>query len=339
MKIMFSLLKGGEYLKEWLAEWMRVHEVPKPFPREFSLKRMIVYDDSMVKENGVDEYMSVFSLWQNNMDWYDVVFIDVDGEDAYWKYREITRILLKSYDIEPSAIYFSGRGFHIYLWFDGRVFNDYGESVRKFAKMVGIDEFVDLRVLGDRRRMARIPHTYNSRSGMWVMKINPTWVWAEIKGRSRMHDEWNEKWKKQNEIGEILKEFDENNKVRKSVEWDFEGVEKNLSVVDEYFAKGDRFPPCIEAWKKEMEENGELDHIQRFNLGLFLLHVWGYEKTLNYFREHANDFKERYTSYQLKYMIRRKLKLYRCERLKEMGLCEWEKCPFYPTLNAWVKWR
>ena len=201
------------------------------------------------------------------------------------------------------------------------------------------DEFVDLKVLGDRRRMARIPHTYNSKSGMWVMKINPKWVWAEIKGRSRMHDEWEDNWKKQNVVGEILKEFDEENGHKKNINWDFDGVEKNLSIVDEYFAKGDRFPPCIEAWMKELEMTGELDHVQRFNLGLFLLHVWGYEKTLDYFRKYANDFKERYTSYQLKYMIRRKLKMYRCERLKEMGLCEWEKCPFYPTLNAWVRWR
>ena len=325
---------------KWLFEWLRVGDVKKPFPREFSLSRRVVYDYSAVKENGVDEYMSIFSLWQRRLGWYDVILIDIDGEDAYWKYKEVRKMVLGSYGIEPSVVYFSGRGFHLYFWFDGFVFNDYGETIRKFVKIIGLNEFVDNHVVGDKSRMARIPHTYNSKSGLWVMKVNPSWVWAEIKGKSRMHDEYDVAWVKNEELSKILLELDDGFEGKK-YDYEFDGEEVNNSIVDEYFVNGDKFPPCVESWKKEIEKTGELDHIERLNLAIFLLHVWGYKKTLEYFRKYASDFKEQYTVYQLRYIMKRKLKMHSCNRLKEFGLCPMEgrNCPFYPTLNAWVRWK
>lgn len=88
---------------------------------------------------------------------------------------------------------------------------------------------------------------------------------------------------------------------------------------------------------KELENTGELDHIQRLQMANFLLRVWGYEKTFNYFKKYAKDFNEQYTEYQLKYILKRNLKLYRCRRMMEMGFCP-EKCKYFPTLNKYV-WR
>lgn len=329
---------------DYLNEWVRLETAKKIFPREYGLGREVVYDFSFVKKYMVDKYMSVFSLWQRRMNYYDVIFIDVDGDngESYWKFREV-KSRLEDYGVDLSVIYFSGRGFHIYLWFDGFVFNDYGRTVRKFVDMVDISDLVDMHVIGDVSRMARMPHTYNMKSGLWVMKINPDWVWVEIKGKSKMHEEYDVKWKKNNKLGKFLRELDEKNvnSVRSNFEWNFEGVENNLSIVDEYFSNGGEFPECIKSWMKELVETGELDHVQRYNMALFLLHVWGYDKTLEFFRKYAADFKERYTKYQLEYMIKRKLKMYKCERLKKNGLCPIKKgvCPFYPTLNAWVRWK
>lgn len=330
--------------RKMIELWLRPDVKHMWFPRDYmngkcGRKVIMEYEKYM---GGTDRYMNVFSYIQQQLNIYDTLWFDIDGykKESYEKWKILKRLIYDfGYDI--TRVYFTGNGIHAYIDFPPTNFNNYRGAVRRFADEIGLKGFFDCPVSGDVNRLMRIPGSLNSKTALWMIEIHPDWTWVEIEDRSRKNMPYeNDNWKRI-DIVSHLKEYDEDEKVYDRVVFDTM-VDKGISYVDEYFADGneDKFPSCIKSFINEIKTTGNLDHYQRLNLAIFLLHVWGYDKCVAFFREFASDYDERTTSYQLKYIIRRKLKMYSCKRMENDGFCMWRRdCPFKPSLNSWVMFK
>lgn len=301
-----------QLLRYWLRRWDEARWV--------GIKRRVVNSWTDVvryleeEPKYVDKYASIFSFYQIENKLFDVIFLDVDVRNGEGRdiYRGTVRQLLE-YGIEPD-VYSSGRGYHIYIRFPEMQFGDYRYVARKFVgDFLGLDRYmtragvkdgIDRTVVGDVKRIARLPGTVNSKSGSVVDLL--------VRGRVS------------SEVGRILKELDSE---REYVVYT-DDVEEEYLLVDDV-----KFPPCIESSIKRLMETGELDHEERLNMSSFLIHVKGYEYVYSLFRKYARDFRPSVTSYQLRWIMRNRYKPYSCKRLKAFGLCP-RTCEFYPWM--WI---
>lgn len=317
------------------------------FPRHITLTRDTItheYDFySFYKVNqAMDVYLSVFSMYQIRRRLFDTIFIDIDPDDgltypkekflsAYEKFYEVKTILDDAGYVYRT--YFSGSGFHIYIDFDIVRLEHYRDVVRDFLAELGIIKYVDTHVVGDMMRMARFPLTKNSKTGLYMKRIDPEWSINEI-------------WQYVNDGDAYVDiELTRNNKdiVSKLLEMDKNYVDRysHHRIHDDYIEHWDlsSMPMCMREGIMRLKYLGELDHYWRLALATFLLRARGYEDTLK-LMAYASDYNERKTKYQLDYIVRRRLKVYSCDKMIDMGICPYKdnpkRCPFYPSLNSWL---
>ena len=317
------------------------------FPRHLSLTRDIIngeYDFySFYKINfATDIYMSVFSLYQIRRRLFDTIFIDIDPDnkdglpreqflDAYEKYYEVKSILDDTG--YTYRVYYSGRGFHIYIDFNAVRLEHYAETVEKFLKSIGIIDYIDTHVVGDMMRMARFPLTKNSKTGLYMKRIHPEWsinmIWDYAKSKNTYVDIPYEK--NNRDIVNTLLDIDKTIQDRPS----------RSRIYDDYIDNWDlsSMPMCIREGILRLKYLGELDHMWRWIVANFLLRAKGYDYTVEVFKL-GNDYDPRRTKTQLSHIIKRRYKQYGCDKIRNMGICPYKneptKCPFYPSMNLWL---
>jgi len=301
--------------------WARKNRVGKIFAREVGLYRRNAMDEvdliSYIDENrGVDCYSAIFANWQIRRRQFDTIFLDVDGhENENGAEENIFRVIdvLDGKGIKY-RLYDSGRGYHVYIDFDVVRLEHYGSVVRKWVSDIGIMDYVDKSVVGDIRRMARIPATINSKTGTVMRRI------SDCNG----YNDW---------LAHELTEMDE-------VFREKDGRERRNCVVRiQIDLKLSELPLCVREGIETMIETGELEHIYRVAIAIFLLKAWGVEKTKKVF-ELASDYNESKTEYQLSFLERKGYYCYSCRRLKELGICRYDdmrKCMYYVMTDGWLE--
>ena len=295
-------------MKNSLLRWLRAFDTDEcvyVFPREVGLKREMAcsfedfceYVTDCMKLN-IECYSSVFSKWQIENNIFDTIFLDVDDV----AFAEIVRGVLEKSNLYARE-YCSGRGYHFYIDFPQTKLINYKYAVRRFvSEILDLSDYVDMHVVGDIRRMARVPLTYNSRAGKMMSVISDEcFLNRKVAG-----------------ILESLRMVD-------SVTAEYE-----QKIVDVF--KSDKLPPCIEKLIEHIVGTGELDHQERLILSTYLLRNFSFEDVKRLMML-CNDYREDKTEYQLRWLIENSYEPYSCRRVKELGVC-----PLKGRVCEWFPW-
>lgn len=290
------------------------------FPIEVGLDRHIApnmgayidYVESCIA-NKEDCYVALFSQAMVGLKAVDAILLDIDGGyddmQAVW-------FLLNEAGLE-GVWYYTGRGYHCYLLFQTVVMKDYGQRCRQWAKKIGIWDMIDKKVIGDRRRMRRVHHTQNSKTGRWMVRIDPKMSEQDIVRCSEM-----------------------NTSVDFDPDFSYTRLEQELLSLEvpkdrqrrvTHLIGKDNYPPCIEKCIYQLVKDGELSHEGRLLLATYFLPRIG-RTGLKILFSCANDYDVNKTEYQLLWLEENNYQPYSCKRLKEMGLCP-HLCECYPWLG------
>jgi hypothetical protein len=281
----------------------RVHDV-----REFGLKRKTApgYVGLSQLWTGVDEYAAIFSREQIEKGEFDTIFVEVDahkpGED--WN-TKLQQVLARTE--EPSRRYESGRGAHLYWDLDEPIkgVGRYKQVVAALVRKWGIGEFIDMHVVGDVRRVARLPMSKNSKGGEMI-RIN-----SFISGPRKLYLV----------IGEAK-----------------DGPEQHFGPAPEakrLYSEGE-YPPCVRAGIKQIQQTGELDHAQRLHTFSFLVMNDETQKAYEILKRYAGDFDPVISGYQLGRMAEKGHFPYKCANVPK-DLCPYtnqKECMFWPWVNV-----
>jgi hypothetical protein len=293
-----------------LLRWLRADNGLSVFPREVSLKRQVV--DTLeeflayvgeCRRSRIDCYASVFSLQQIDRSIFDTIFIDVDDAAA----ARIVEHILKENGL-AARIYMSGRGVHFYLDFEPTCLPDYKYLVRRFIFEYLKLEEVDRAAVGDIRRMARVPFTYNTKVSKYM---EPVCDERRLNG----------------ELPSILESL-------RVVKPPITPVAEKEIVAP---FKGERLPPCVEGLIRKVVETGNLEHCERLLLATYLLKRFTFEEVKRLFML-CSDYREDRTTYQLEWLAAHDYEPYKCERIKgEFKICPLEGvCEYYPWMGKVV---
>jgi len=297
------------------------------FPIEYGLNRISMMNFNELMQHyvadliiGNDVYGSVFSRKNIAEKVYDTIFIDVDN--GYECFRKVVSKLME-YDIR-ARYYFSGRGYHIYIDFRPIVLNDYSKCARDFIKEIGIDTMVDMCVIGDVRRMARMPLTINTKTGCYMIPIFPYMNESMIHRTAKTPDNvlisgLESSLQKNSHIISMLLEYDRDTKK------DFETP--NIEIND--------LPECIKTIIKKAITNNYINHQERLHLATYLLSV-NKEKELYSVLSILSDFDPKYSIYQVEWLKNKNYSPYSCRAMMKFGLCP-NKCKLFPYILKEVK--
>lgn len=305
--------------KVWSREQM--------FPRELSLGRKIITneEDFTKLKSSTDEYLSVFNMKQMFYETYDTIFFDIDGKtggtnEAIAKYMKFKQ----NYNF-ISRLYFSGVGLHVYtdLVTPIRGKAEYKQFCNKLVKKYNLIGLIDSSAVGDTSRLARLPHSVNSRSGKTTIQI----LDSELIKKPEEYVETIYAGKKY-----VLVDFGIEIEERKQEKSQLVKLTKDWKKV-----YGD-YPPCINNALNMIEKEGELNHTERIHLATFLINI-GREDELWEALKKANDYSESISIYQVEYLKSRNMKSYSCANVED-DICSYagnkKLCPFYPSVNIFI---
>ena len=270
----------------------------------------------------IDVYINLFSDDQKRSKVYDMVFIDVDDSDNNIALEKKNKIVdtLNENGLRELYVFDSGsKGYHIYVPFESTLLSNFRAAVIGWLKSLGIDKLIDVSAI-EPNRVTRVPYSINSKSGKECIPIQ---------GFNQLI--YN------NGLGKIIKTFDKENRTS-IVE-----TKQRLKKKSDIFSDEKYYPECMQILVNEAKQGTDLGHIERVEMGIFLMHVYGDDvKTCLEYYKKMSDYSEHVTGYQLNYISKQNLKSRQCDRLREEGICPFksaeeakEQCPFYPSLNHW----
>lgn len=344
---------SNEIAEREIFLWMRAHNISFLFPREVGVKingrvpRRVVDEidfwDFLFANKWTDVYANIFSQRQKATRLYDTILIDVD----YHKGNDVWEQIERSYDMYVKIVenileqgfyprlYFTGRGFHIYIDFKPTRIEFYPKVIKRwFAKVFDISkELVDMKVLGDRNRMARLPMTYHSGTNLKMIRIDETWTLDTILDKV-MCEKYNYPMKDyiNDGLDVELKELDETiaNESGYKRTKTFNG-----KIPRDVLKKFENLPPCIKDGINILATTGELESIWRMHIATYLMYIWGVDETVEVFRM-ASDFNEGKTRYFIDYFMKHEYYPLSCKRAKEYGICKYDKCVFKDLSGGWL---
>ncbi len=305
-----------------IYEWAR----EEPFPREVGLDRVIVKNEEEFKKHlrSTDMYASIFNLNQLFYEKYDVLFFDLDGknggiDESYSKLQWF----LKNVDYKVSRAYFSGVGFHVYIYLKKPILgrDTYKDFSKKFIEANSLSELVDHSAVGDVRRVARLPGTVNSRSSLKMVEISPQDSKDAVLQRAKEYKPF-----RPPRVDSFIFDVSSATQVKQDT------FPETVSWTGIY-------PPCILNAENFLCELGELGHSGRIHLASFLLKI-GREDELRKYLKMANDYNKYITEYQIDYLKKTNYMPFACKNVVN-EICSYsadkKKCPFYPHIFSKVK--
>lgn len=322
-----------------INEWTRKNEVRRIYPRMIGLNRTIANDEIdvvgyVVERRRIDCYMSIFSEFQIRNDIFDTLYLDIDCHDEVDLDKIVECVCEKTKKVvevmgEPSRAYWSGRGMALFYDFTPTRMHNYKNNAIIFLRSNGLIECVDKTVVGDVKRMARIVDTINGKCGLKEVKLDIDSITNSYKIKEAIKAEQHSEC-----VGEkcdwLIGYLNVDNGVKTIAK---RSVEKNIEGLN-------MLPTCIKEGVRLLIETGELEHMWRVVISLYLLKAWGYERTFKLFEEFANDFNARKTEYQLNFLREKGYYCYSCSKLKQLGICvfdEQSSCAFYILSDGWLE--
>ena len=255
----------------------------------------------------------------------DRLFYDFDSPDlekAWREAMEFSGALERRYGCRP-LITFSGRkGFHVHIFLErpyrGSRLKEVYEELQAMT-LRGLElQTLDRAVIGDVKRLSRIPYTVHEKSGAPCIPVDhrgrPVLIDASSLCALRHRGiPWG--------VVEIalshIEEREETVRVRRIRSgWGFKS--RRLRVIG--------IRPCLQ---RILEEEPEPDHLIRVAL-VAELHAEGYgpEEIAQLFRR-FRDYDPRETKYQVGHIIRGRYQPFKCSTLQALGVCLGSECPLY----------
>jgi len=251
----------------------------------------------------------------------DKVFFDFDPADGINPLSDLKKVVEYCVTNKIShASYFSGRGFHLYIYVEKNFAFDYlspNMAIRNFVnKMIdrlGVNP--DRQVIGDLMRVSRLPNTMNTKTKLFCIPITVEEV------LNYELDDLKKLGKKQRSIDNLapgnkidLKNFDEQTGPKCTISY----TPKGVNCVD----FGDNIPHCV----KSALANGEPGYQQRYLIITAL-------RDLAYSKEEVEEILKKYLSEekfyhcveeeaQLDYLFDRQELLFpSCDTIQAQGYC------------------
>jgi hypothetical protein len=284
-------------------------------------KRYLAYDLGEYAQylGKPDIYYSIRSYENLITDTWDRVFFDVDAHDKPIKEaaEAATRVVktFRDLGIEPTVI-FTGRGFHVYIILSEPVELNIDE-LKPYAQGLGVDTAVL-----NRNPMGRLPFTINSKVDKEAVPVSPDDL-STPDYTVRL-----------NAPGAFAEAFNLGGVVTKT----------RRIVRNPVYKRGSHtpLPLCIKEMLAKAVATGYLTHPERFAFSTFALRVWGFGRTMNFFKI-MDDYDERVTRYQLSHIASRRYVFPKCRTMMLLGDCNEDlrrRCPFYPWLEPYLPdWR
>lgn len=143
----------------------------------FTVETPVKYIATILNHNS-DIYTNVYSNPQIRENKADKLYIDVDAstlQQAFTAKKSVVSHFRRRFHVQPRTYFTAGKGFAVYIDFPEvelyyRVIRNFviaefdldGDSDRSRF----LSECIDTSVLGDKRRVSRIPYTYNTRTNI-----------------------------------------------------------------------------------------------------------------------------------------------------------------------------
>ena len=310
------------FWQEWLGVEGREVLMPK-FGRAFlqDSRGFINYIDLSASE-GAPCYVSVNPFKERDkLLGVERIFFDVDLpaqlDKAWEQTKAFAEALRRFYGIEPLVCFSGAKGYHVYAFLWSTIRSDSAEWLRRiYARLQRVIleglkvEGLDVHVVGDPKRLARVPYSTHEKTGQLCVPI--TLDKEPMPPKDLKLDYYRE-----HGIREAL---------LKSVIEDLKREELKPRVLrvwsNAYRSKGIR--PCIEA-----ALHSDISHLMRVavvaeysKIGL------GEGEIIEKFREARADidFNEKTTAYQVHDIATGGYKPFTCARIRELGYCL-DPCP------------
>lgn len=304
----------------------RKHEFIKRLP----VNNVVQLDYVINKYSSCNIFASIFSKKQQAMHMYDTMVLDIDSDDideAIY-YADVALSKIRSADPSVSVrVYFSGcKGFHIKIDFQPVVLNDYRRSTIELLKFLKIDSLVDKQVLQP-NALLRVPNTKHAETGLYCVPIKSL-SRKEVLESALCKSTWDFIVKPSRQIGLLLQQFDVSSSKNKDAD--------NASKV----VASSAVPPCVYEVFKKIIYDLDVSHTERLFAAMYGLNIGLLISSLQSIFKVRSDYVERVTLYQLNYIYNRKLRVFSCRNLLNMGLCPLKSrcifCDFYPSINRYL---
>jgi len=286
--------------------------------------------------NDRDCYAALLSDYQVENQIVDRIFFEFDEKDDYERARKgkIIYYCLRSLRITPYILFSGNRSYHYHLFFDPIKLENPKERIRSWVKSLPLD-FLDMQVVGDLRRLTRIPYTFNTSSKKMCVAV-PNSIFELpvdeiVRITKRLADAWtlliNPEYPNNVSLVESLLNIE---------------IEKRESLLRRGFdLDDDQFPFCIKEILRELKQTGELSHVKRFHFAAFSNRINSpIEEVHRIFKMYCRDYSERKTDYQLKRIYGKNMKCYTCENAEVNQICPLgtlrKKCLWYPSINLYL---
>ncbi len=327
----YEPLGSGVFPRFW-ESWFGIHA-----GRELGCPERWFTDNSADLERHVDNcrrnrlpcYMSVQPFTSRDQPFgLEKLFWDFDCEQdpskAWIEAKSFAEALVRFYHVKPLLVFSGRKGYHLYTFLRRTV--QFPLHRTEFVKAIleelqkrllkGLEfETLDPAVIGDLKRLARIPYSIHEKSGLLCQPVG-------LDGQPLTPEELDlEEYRRSGLDTEILEHVIKAVVERQRLK---ETHTKKLQVnAKKYAARGIR--PCIQHVLTVPLEHGEGHQMRLAIAAEYLNHGYTVDQIVPLFSSQA-DFNEARTRYFVEYMAKRGYKPFKCRTIQELGFCL-EDCP------------
>lgn len=271
------------------------------------------------ESRGLSVYLSVQPFLERNKPFsIERLFFEFDCEPdpslAIHEALDFAQKMRFFYKVEPFVCLSGFKGAHVYLWLEKSV--EIGENLA-YAKdiyreiqtvlLMGLKPgTIDLKVLGDLKRLSRLPYSIHEKTGSLCQPVN-------LNMETLKPEEIDLEFYIENGLSlELLEHSSKRLKERIKA---FERAAKRKKTV-----KAGEIRPCIqEALNKQL--HGGAGHLMRLAVACeYLAAGLPIEEIVALF-QNQNDFNERKTRYFIEHAQKSGYMPFKCEKIRELGYC------------------
>ena len=263
------------------------------------------------------------------------LFFDFDSKEnlsrAWNDAFNFAEMLISHYKILPLIIFSGSKGYHVYIYLKRPISfkpentdlakRTLGDIQRRILKGCFLPT-LDTSVIGDLKRLARVPFSIHEKSGKWCMPITLSHAPYIPKSLNVFRI-----WGLDLSLFKIAVETQKQNKKLEEF--------KTKSKIN--IPKQNGIRPCIKAALEKRLE-GRNGHLMRIAIAREYLTL-GMPPTevAMLFQTQKQDFDFKKSLYYVKYLERNPAKPFKCKTIRELGFCLEEACPIFRKRKGDIK--
>jgi hypothetical protein len=319
----------------FFEEWFGAHAGREIFYAEQKTREFIEKSGELIQyvqdrnKNGQPAYASVQPYQARDQPFgLEKLFFDFDCEEntekAWKEAASFSEALIQYYKVLPFVTFSGNKGYHVYVFLSstvpfspsrlGIIKEVYGLVQEKILKGFKF-ETLDPAVLGDIKRLARVPFSVHEKTGKVCCPVSLSHQF--ITPRSL----------------EIYRDFGLNPSVLKTVSDELE-TEKNWRKASPRkktpfkLKDSENIRPCIKNAVSLHMERGE-GHLMRLAVAIEHLCMGASTDQIVELFRGQSDFNESKTRYFVEDALRKRYKPFKCRTIRSLGFCLGNSCPVY----------